>query len=287
MPNRVRLAAVLLCILAELAVSLDAVSPQLQSAQSSPSNPSAPAATSDGQWHHFGSPDQPAAPQVSEGAPPSSPLIVLDPAHGGSDTGAHNPNGITESDIVLEYARLMRVALEGEGLRVVLTREGNEDPSFDDRSAIANASRRAIFVSLHVSTTGAPGTARVYSLPAVQQPPILPLVGPNSFPPNAAPNPHPGLRSWDNAQEPFLDLSRRLAELVQIQLAQRFRGSPDVPSAVAIRQLRTIAAPAIAIEVSSVAVPNRNQLDGMNSPLAQAVARAVSDFLPIYAGASP
>ena len=85
----------------------------------------------------------------------------------------------------------------------------------------------------------------------------------------------------------FAASSRRLAELVQVQLAQKFRGSPEVPSVAAVRQLRTVAAPAIAIELSSVAVRDRSQLEQMASPLAEAVARAVAAFRQVYeAGAN-
>jgi len=264
--NRLRLAAILISALAAFGASLDAV-PVSRAQQNGQQSQAAPQAN------------------YAENAP--APLIILDPAHGGVDPGAHGSNGINESDVVLEYARVMRVALEGEGLRVILTREGNQDPSFDDRAALANAPRRAIFISLHVSTTGAPGTVRAYSLPALPAPQAFPIPESIVPPPIARPTPHPGLRDWDNAQEPFLDLSRRLAELVQVQLSQRFRGSPDTPMAVAIRQLRTIAAPAIAVEVSCISVPNRSQLEDMSSPLAQAIAKAVSDFLPAYAAAAP
>ena len=266
MLNRLRLVAILISSLAAIGASLEAVSAARAQQNSQPPQ---------------------AVPQsnIAQSAP--APLIILDPAHGGADSGAHSTSGINESDIVLEYARLMRVALEGEGFRVILTREGNQNPSFDDRAALANSPRRAIFISLHVSTTGAPGTVRAYSLPAIPAPQSFPVPESILPPPVAQPNLHPGLRKWDNAQEPFLDLSRALAGLVQVQLSQRFRGSPDTPMTVAIRQLRTIAAPAIAVEVSSVSVPNRSQLEDMSSPLAQAVAKAVSDFLPAYAAAAP
>jgi len=263
--NRVRFASILIAALAAFGASLDAVSVSRTQTNGPPSQ---------------------AVPQANYSQSVSAPLIVLDPAHGGLDPGAHNSNGINESDVVLEYARVMRVALEAEGLRVVLTREGNQDPSFDDRSAPANSSCRAIFISLHVSTTGAPGTARAYSLPAPPAPQSFPIPESMLPPPVAAPNAHPGLRDWDHAQEPFIDLSSKLAGLVQIQLAQRFRGSPDTPMAVAIRQLRTVAAPAIAVEVSCVSVPDRSQLEDFSAPLAQAIAKAVSDFLPAYAAAS-
>ena len=86
------------------------------------------------------------------------------------------------------------------------------------------------------------------------------------------------LLRWDEAQEPFAALSRRLAELVQIQLAQKFRGSPEVPPESPVHQLKTIAAPAIAIEISSVSVPDRAPLELMAQPLAEAVARGVAAF---------
>jgi len=219
-------------------------------------------------------PTPPAAtPQASVPAqqpmPPLRPalsVVVLDPAHGGPDAGAHGPTGIVESEVVLSFARQVRVELERQGLRVVTTRQGNENPSFDDRSALANAQRGAIFISLHVSSNGPAGTARAYWVAAA----------------TTAPAARPVLLPWDQAQEPYAASSRQLAELVAVQLAQKFRGSPEVPSVAPVRQLRTVAAPAIAIEVSSVAVRGRSQLEQMGPPLAEAVARAVAAFRPLY-----
>src|SRR5580658_1894326 len=90
--------------------------------------------------------------------PPAAPraglnIVVLDPAHGGTDTGARGTAGIRESEIVLDFAAQVRRALEAQGFQVVQTRQGNEDPSFDDRSAIANAQSGAVFVTLHIAST--------------------------------------------------------------------------------------------------------------------------------------
>jgi N-acetylmuramoyl-L-alanine amidase len=239
------------------------------------------------------------APAAPQSAPPTAPpaaavtapfVVVLDPAHGGADPGAHGSTGINESDVVLSFARQVRSALQEQGVSVLLTRDADVDPSFDDRSAIANAQGHAIFVSLHVASTGIPGTVRVYSLPIVSQPNAALALSDTASsqlpPPVEQPNPNPSLRSWDNAQDSFLYLSRRLAELLQTQLTQRFRGSPLAPAAVAVRQLRTIAAPAVAIEVSSVSVADRRQLDTMDGPLADAIVRAVLNFEPLYAAGS-
>jgi len=191
--------------------------------------------------------------------------VVLDPAHGGTDTGARGAGGIRESEIVLDFAGEVRKALEQQEFQVLLTRQGNENPSFDDRSAIANAQRAAVFVTLHISSTGVPGTVRVYvssDLPAVTQ--------------------SNGFISWDRAQAPFLGLSKKYGDLVQGMLAQRFKGSPDTAQTGTVRQLRTTAAPAIAVEISSVTVNDRADLDRMAAGVADAIARSTVAFKPSY-----
>jgi len=190
---------------------------------------------------------------------------VLDPAHGGTDPGARGAGGIRESEIVLDLAGDVRRALEQQGLQVVQTRQGNDNPSFDDRSAIANAQHGAVFVTLHISSTGLPGTVRVYvnsDLPAVTDA--------NGFIP------------WHRAQAPFLGLSRKFGDLVQGLLAQRFKGSPNTAQTGTVRQLRTTAAPAIAVEISSVTVNDRSELDHMAAGVADAIARGTVAFKPSY-----
>jgi N-acetylmuramoyl-L-alanine amidase len=192
-------------------------------------------------------------------------VVVLDPAHGGTDPGARGTGGIRESEIVLDFALQVRRALELQGFQVVQTRQGNENPSFDDRSATANAQRGAVLVTLHISSTGLPGTARVYvnsDLPAVAD--------------------SNGMIPWDRAQVPFLGLSRTFGDFVQGFLAQRFKGSPETSQTASVRQLRTTAAPAIAVEISSVTVDNRADLDRMAPGVADAIARGAAAFRPSY-----
>jgi len=211
------------------------------------------------------------APAASQATPAaqaqrqSSSIVVLDAAHGGTDLGARGPSGIRESDLNLYFAAQLKIALETNGFQVIQTRQGNENPSFDDRSAMANAQRGAIFVSLHVGSTGLPGTARVYVM--------------SDLPSASEAN---GLIPWDRAQAPFLPLSRRFGDMVQGFLAQRFKGSPLNAQAAAVRQLRTTAAPAIAVEIASVAVEDRNTLDRMAPGIADAISRGCSGFRPLY-----
>jgi N-acetylmuramoyl-L-alanine amidase len=240
------------------------------SAAPSQTAPTAPAAQSGAPQASPTTP-APATPEGVQQAVPPAPsraglnVVVLDPAHGGTDLGARGTGGIRESEIVLDFAAQVRRALEAQGFQVLQTRQGNEDPSFDDRSAIANAQSGAVFVTLHIASTGLPGTARVYvnsDLPVTT---------------NAG-----GLIPWDRAQTPFQGLSRKLGDLVQALLAQRFKGSPSTAQTAAVRQLRTTAAPAIAVEISSVVVENRADLDRMAPGVADAIATGVASFRPSY-----
>ena len=192
-------------------------------------------------------------------------IVVLDPAHGGVDLGARGTEGIRESEVVLVFAAEVRKALEAQGFQVVMTREGNDNPSFDDRSARANAQHGAVFVTLHIASTGVAGTARVYVVPDI--------------PPS---NDATGLIPWDRAQGPFVGLSHKLGDFVQAELTKRFRGSPENALVAPVRQLRTTAAPAIAVEISSVSVPERAELDRMVPGVAEAIAHGIAAFKPSY-----
>lgn len=211
-------------------------------------------------------------PQAVPAAMPRAGLniVVLDPAHGGTDPGARGTGGMRESEIALDFATQVRKALESQGFQVVQTRQGDENPSFDDRSAIANAQSGAVFVTLHIASTGLPGTVRVYVNSVL---PVATDVG--------------GLIPWERAQTPFQGLSRKLGDLVQGLLAQRFKGSPSTAQTAAVRQLRTTAAPAIAVEISSVVVENRADLDRMAPGVADAIATGVATFRPSYVVPTP
>jgi N-acetylmuramoyl-L-alanine amidase len=220
-------------------------------------------------------------PAASEEA--AGVTVVLDPAHGGADFGSRGPTGLAESDVVLDFARAARIALEAQRLRVLLTREGNQNPGFDNRSAIINGLRNAVFVSLHVSSGGPVGTARAYYyvFPSDAAPVATPTASATAPPGQTSgspPGPRSGLVEWDHAQRSSVELSRQLAGLAQAELVRRFKGSPEMPVAAPVRQLRTIAAPAIAIELSSINVTDAKRLDQMAQPLAEAIGKAVAEF---------
>jgi N-acetylmuramoyl-L-alanine amidase len=238
---------------------------QTQSPQpQSPSNTRPPAA---------GQSPSPQAPPPSPGQAPKRTIqtVVLDAAHGGTDEGAHGTTGIVEKDVTLSLAQIVASRLRQDGVRVVMTRTGDQTASFDDRAATANAQVSSIFLSLHVGSSGQVGSAYAYYFDFSQ-------ISPTSS--QAAAH---GLLSWDLAQQPWQSYSRRLAQLLQAELSARFRGSPDLPSAAEIYQLREINEPAVAVEIENVNASNADSIKALAAPLAISVSRAIQSFRTVYA----
>lgn len=97
------------------------------------------------------------------------PLVVLDPGHGGVDTGAVGQDATPEKVITLEMAKALKAALEASGqVRVILTREGDSFISLPDRVRFARERQAALFLSIHADSSAKPAQglsgASVYTL---------------------------------------------------------------------------------------------------------------------------
>jgi len=234
-------------------------------------------------------PQQPAPTQnLTPPAAPvhTGPVIVINPAHGGTDEGARAENGLLEKNVVLIFARMLRSEFERQGFRVVMTRNDDSNPSYEDRAAVANAYRDAIFISLHVSSTGALGVARTYSYQfsgPVSATGADALTASGAGAVSATPThsaPSSGLIAWEEAQRPYTETSHSLADALQAALAQKFAGSPSASTRFAVRELRSVAAPAFAVEVSSISVSDPNSLLAMGASLTGTIERSVQAMRP-------
>jgi N-acetylmuramoyl-L-alanine amidase len=74
--------------------------------------------------------------------------IVVDPGHGGTDTG-FTAGETTEADLVLDLASRIEGRLAAAGATVYLTRGRDQDPSPAERTAFANDAHADLFLSLH------------------------------------------------------------------------------------------------------------------------------------------
>ncbi|MGF1933585.1 MAG: N-acetylmuramoyl-L-alanine amidase [Nostoc sp. ChiQUE02] len=75
--------------------------------------------------------------------------IVLDPGHGGKESGASGPTGYLEKDVNLVISKLLRDELVKRGATVVMTREDDKEVSLVERQAIISQEEPAIALSIH------------------------------------------------------------------------------------------------------------------------------------------
>jgi len=95
-------------------------------------------------------------PQDAAGQPTTRPdndprpVVVIDPGHGGIDTGTRAPDGLEEKVIVLDFAMLLRDKIEKTGkYRVVLTRSDDTFIPLNERVRLARSHQAQLFISIH------------------------------------------------------------------------------------------------------------------------------------------
>lgn len=83
--------------------------------------------------------------------------ILLDPGHGGSDTGTIGPTGYQEKELVLDIARRLGQLIEERlGSEVLYTRQDDSYVPLETRTALANQKEADLFLSIHVNSSRSP-----------------------------------------------------------------------------------------------------------------------------------
>jgi N-acetylmuramoyl-L-alanine amidase len=178
---------------------------------------------------------------------PPLPVVALDAGHGGEDTGARSRDGVTEKDLVAQLVARVRQAVLSTGkYRIVVTRPGDVNATFEQRAVAANVAGAAYFLTFHAGDLG--GASPRIAL-YTYQPPGLPRASPGGearsiFVP------------WNQVQEAYLDQSRQLAQALQQQFAQIAGVATDTPAPAPVRTLRSVNAPAVALEIGSLSSDN-------------------------------
>lgn len=94
---------------------------------------------------------------VDSGLPAPGPhVIVLDPGHGGADSGTRSSDEALEKDFTLDWALRLQPLLEEAGWTVFLTRTNDVQISLGDRVAFAEAHKAKMFLSLHFNAAALP-----------------------------------------------------------------------------------------------------------------------------------
>ncbi|WP_170835053.1 N-acetylmuramoyl-L-alanine amidase [Terriglobus roseus] len=157
------------------------------------------------------------------------PMVLLDPARGGSETGGRVAERIEEKQVTLQMATRLASLLRARGFDVELTRDADTTVTNDARAALANTTHPIACVLLHASAMGTGVHLYTTSLQQVNPDPSQPAL-------------------WDAAQAAYAERSRAMAG----DLASAFGRSklPVSSGTTWMRPLDNMQCPAVAVEVS-------------------------------------
>jgi N-acetylmuramoyl-L-alanine amidase len=223
---------------------------------------------------------------------PAERTVVIDPGHGGLETGAKGRFGNLEKDITLAISLKLKAMIEKDmGFEVVLTRDRDVDVPMETRSAVANNHKAALFISIHangaVQKKAAGSETFFLSLNATdEETRRLAYLENNSTELQTRVDPSADndlmMILWDMAQNAYIKQSSRLAELVQgeldAMLGTRNRGIKQAPFKV----LTGVACPAILVEAAFISNPDEEQKlasDEFQTKVAEAIYRGLARYL--------
>jgi N-acetylmuramoyl-L-alanine amidase len=214
-------------------------------------------------------PQPPARPQ-----PPPQParaLVLLDPAHGGPDSGATLGNNVVEKDVTLAFAARLRAALTSAGFAVIATRDADTPGLLtpDQRAETANRTHATACLVLHATAVGSGVHLYISTLPPAPDTPDADADF-DSFVPVP----------WESAQAGFVDQSRHLADDLRTALAKA--SVPTLGGQAPLRPLDNLMCPAVAIEIAPSAAADGSSTPASDADYQLRVAAALSTALQAW-----
>src|SRR5436305_10783376 len=162
-------------------------------------------------------------------------LVILDPGHGGQDSGAI-AGGVLEKDLTLDIAQRVGRLLDAQGMMTLLTRNGDSYVSLGDRARLINRADNAVVVSIHLNDGLRPDVSGIETYFAAQQATGIPMIASwlPFLPKVANPRPNPE--------------SQSLAQFVQQQLVARTQAVNRGTKAQQFYVLANVRHPAVLVE---------------------------------------
>lgn len=194
-------------------------------------------------------------------------LVVLDPAHGGPESGATIGDKVLEKDVTLALAAKLRASLGAAGFTVISTRDSDgPDPlTTDQRAEMANPRHPLACLVLHATASGSGVHVYTSTLATPLRDPDAEDTG--GFVPTL----------WDAAQAPFVPQSTNLAAGMMSALGA---GNLAARSGTApLRPLNSLMCPAVAIELAPLGKVGDAQTPASDGNYQQQVANAAAGAL--------
>jgi N-acetylmuramoyl-L-alanine amidase len=224
-------------------------------------------------------------------------VLVLDPGHGGIDTGTRAPGGEMEKDIVLDFVQRLRDRIEKSGkYRVVMTRTDDTFIPLAERVDIARKAQASLFVSIHADALphreGDAQGATVYTLSNKASDPEAAKLAEEE-------NRADVIAGVDLKSQPddvagiLIDLAERETKTFSLQFAHKLvaelkgvtRLHKDPIKSAGFRVLRAPDVPSVLVELGYVS--NKDDLrslmsNGWRDQTADSVAKAVESYLSTH-----
>jgi len=207
----------------------------------------------------------------------NKPTIVLDPGHGGYDTGAQGPDGTFEKTVTLNLARMISEKLSKK-YRLQLTRTDDYSLDIYSRTAVANHLKADLFIGIHTGGSflhTATGISIFYfneiseTALVLENEPSKPVDVGDTLPP------------WDYIQNRHKTTSKVLARLIQHRFIDQIKSTEIRIQGAPIMVLEGADMPAILIEIGYLTNPSeekRHQDKKVLSDLVKAISNGIDDF---------
>ncbi len=203
--------------------------------------------------------------------------VVLDPGHGGHDSGVQGPAGTLEKSVALGLAQLI-AGQQKKNYKVILTRSDDYWIDIPGRTAVANHLKADLFISIHVGGSflhQAKGITIFYykelSGHALE-------TGVDSAKPEDASNPQ---AIWDNIQAGHIASSEALAKIMQNNINSQLKFFQSKIQNADLMVLKGADMPAILIEVGYLSNPGdekKLQSPEVLSDFAKSICNGIDDY---------
>ena len=175
---------------------------------------------------------------------PAKFLVILDPGHGGADTGYQGNTMRAEKDIVLDLAKKIEEMARQNQVAVLLTREADFEQHPKERINIAQNNLGKLFLSLHCNASFSHRAAGIH-LYVSNSLGITQLARPPTNPSRTSQN---SVTIEALSQEDFLKQSRQFATILQTEL-EKLSPAPIPVSEIPLATLAAVYMPAVLIEI--------------------------------------
>lgn len=207
-------------------------------------------------------PDSPAQSEVIVGS--AIGTVIIDPGHGGSDTGCEGSGGLKESALTLALAQRLQREITSDGkTKVVLTRDKDRLVARNERVGSANGNKGDLFLSIHA---GAGFAAAAHGFEIFCQP---------------LPQPAQEGGSAPRTPSGYAEESLAIAQCIAPALAQAAEAKNRGIRFIACQVLKDVSMPSLLIEVGFLSNPNEEKLlqsEAYLDKIAQGIAAGLRNY---------